>query len=71
MDNTYCCNVNSNVILKKLISLSTRKNLLEQRDMYLNYSSIYNDFIGSLLNMALNMIEIDCAGEIIRPCTAH
>lgn len=68
MDNTYCCNVNSNVnsnvILKKLISLSTRKNLLEQRDMYLKYSSIYNDFIGSLLNMvlnmALNMIEIDC-----------
>jgi hypothetical protein len=64
MDNTYCCNVNSNVILKKLISLSTRKNLLEQRDMYLKYSPIYNDFIGSLLNMALNMalnmVEIDC-----------
>jgi len=64
MDNTYCCNVNSNVnsndILTKLISLSTLKNLLEQRDMYLNHSSIYNDFIGSLLNMALNMIEIDC-----------
>ena len=64
MDNTYCCNVNSNVnsndILTKLISLSTRKNLLEQRDMYLKYSPIYNDFIDSLLNMALNMIEIDC-----------
>lgn len=51
MDNTYCCNVNSNDILTKLISLSTRKNLLEQRDMYLKYSPIYNDFIDSLLNV--------------------
>lgn len=60
MDNTYCCNVNSNDILKKLISLSTRKNLLEQHDMYLKYSSIYNDFIGSLLNMVeINWQMID------------
>ena len=61
MDNTYCCNVNSNDILTKLISLSTRKNLLEQRDMYLKYSPIYNDFIDSLLNVVkIDYEKIDC-----------
>jgi len=61
MNNTYFCNVNSNDILKTLISLSsTHKKLLEQRDMYLKYSSIYNDFIESLLNnISDNLVMID------------
>jgi hypothetical protein len=68
--NTYSCNVNDNDILKTLISLSsTRKNLLEQRDMYLKHSSIYNDFILTLIdNDKYNYKKIEMVGihEILR-----